>query len=319
MNRPAGVTISAVVLIVGSVLTLLVGLVAPFTYLLSPTETPEPPSSKAASIFVAVLFCLSGIWGLLTALDLFRMRRRARISVLIISALLMLFCALSLILIFLAPRFVPELETSPDLVVRVVVAIYALPMLISSWWLLYFNRGTVMSAFLQGFVPASGRRRPLSIVVIAWHAIAFGVLTAPCALSNWPAFLFGTVLTGWAAKFVYFGFGAVEIGIGIGLLKLKAWGHKAAVWFCVFEIVLNTYSAFLPDKAARIDQALESYPEYRAHPPVPLDFVYWSIVIFTWVTFGTALWYLLTRKQAFLEVAKAARANDTGATAMPAP
>ncbi len=319
MNRPAGVTISAVVLIIGSVLALVVGLLGPFAHLLSPTETSEPPSDKAAGIYVAVLFCACAIWGLLTAVDLFRMRRWARNSILIIGALLILFCGLSLLLIYQGPRFIPELEASPDLVVRVVVAIFSFPIVIGAWWLIYFNRREVKAAFLQGYVPASGPRRPLSIAVIAWHAIGFGVFTAPFVVSDWPAFVFGVVVTGWAARFIFLAFGAVEIAIGRGLLTLKVWSHKTAVWFCIFELVLNTGSAFLPDKTARVEQALQNHPEYLENPPVPLDVLYWSVVIFTWVTFGTALWYLYTRKKAYLEAAKAEQAKAADATAAPAP
>jgi hypothetical protein len=210
------------------------------------------------------------------------------------------------------------METSPELVVRIVVAIYSLPIAIGAWWLIYFNRTRVKSAFLEGYVAASERRRPLSIAVIAWHAIAFGVFTAPFAVSAWPAFVFGIVVTGWAARFIFITFGAIEIALGIGLLKLKTWSHKAAVWFCILELVLNTGSAFLPDKTARIEQALHNDPGYLDNPPVPLGFLYWSIVIFTWVTFGTALWYLLTRKNAFLEAARAAQASASNADATPA-
>ncbi len=312
MNRPAGVTISAVFLILGSALTLLVGLVAPFAHSLVPSENPEPPSAQAMMVFLAVVFCVCAVWGLVTAVDLFRMRSWARISILVIGALLVIFCGLSLLMILVVPQFVPELESTPGagIVTVLMIVIYLLPIVMGIWWLIYFNRVAVKAAFLHGFVPDKGPSRPLSIAVIAWHAVAFGILTIPYAFSSWPAFFFGIVLMGWAAKLTYFFFGAAELAIGAGLLKWKPWGHTAAVWFCTFTMVLNTMSAFLPDKAARMNELLREHPpEFQGDPALLMGFLYWFIVVITWPTFGAALWYLFTRKKAFLEAGKAAQAT----------
>lgn len=312
MSRPAGVTVSAVFLILGSLLTLLVGLVAPFAHSLVPPEPPEPPFAQAMMAFMAVVFCVCAIWGLLTAVDLFRMRRWARISILVIGALLVIFCGLSLLMILVVPLLVPSLESTREvgMVMGIMISVYLVPIALGIGWLIYFSRAAVKAEFLQGVSAVEGPRRPLSIAVIAWHAIVFGLFTVPISLMHWPACLFGIVLTGWAATLIYLVFGAAELAIGVGLLKLKPWSHTAAVWFCIFVMALNVMSAFLPDKAARMNELMRDHPlEFQGDPALLMEFIYWFIVLITWPTFGMALWYLFTRKKAFLEAGKVAQAT----------
>jgi len=313
MSRPAGVTVSAVFLILGSALTALIGVFMLLAPSLVPPNSPQPPFAQAIMVITATVLFGCALWGVLTGVGLFRMRRWARISIVVIGALLVIFCGLSLLMIFIVPQLTPEFEPASGMgiVVGIMFTFYLIPIAFGVWWLIYFNRTAVKAAFLAGASVSAkeGPRRPLSIAVIAWHAIAFGIMTTPYALSSWPAFFFGIVLTGWVAKLIYFSFGAAELAIGAGLLKLKPWSHTAAVWFCTLTMVLNTMSAFLPDKAARMNEMTRDHPpEFQGDPAVLMEFIYWFIVLITWPTFGTALWYLFTRKKAFLEAGRASRA-----------
>ncbi len=313
MGRPAGVTASAVFLILGSVLTALMGVFMLIAPSFVPPNTPQPPFARAIMVITAAVFFGCALWGVLTAVGLFRMRRWARISILVIGALLVIFCGLSLVMLLAIPQFMPEFESTRGMgmVMGIMATIYLIPIAFGIWWLIYFNREAVRAAFLQGFVPDEGPRRPLSIAIIAWHAIAFGLMTAPGVLTQFPAVIFGILLTGWAAKSIYLLFGVALLAIGIGLLKLKPWGHTAAVWFCIFVMVHSVVIAFLPDKSARFAEMMKYYPpEFRADTKALAfaDSFLWLGEVFAWVTFGTVLWYLFTRKKAFLEAERASRA-----------
>lgn len=158
MNRPAGVTVSAVFLIMGSVLTVLTGTFMLFAHSLVPTATTELPLVKAMMVFMAiVLFCFA-LWGLLTAVGLFRMRRWARICILVIGALLVFFFGISLVMVFFLPAFEPSLEFTgwAGMVMGIVVIIYLVPIAMGIWWLIYFNLASVKAAFLAAASAAEG-------------------------------------------------------------------------------------------------------------------------------------------------------------------
>jgi len=307
MNRPAGVTVSAVFLILGSVPTALMGAFMLFAHSFVPPTTLQPPFVKAIMVITAAVFFGCALWGLLTAIGLFRMRRWARISILVIGALLVIFCGLSLVMLLAMPLFMPEIESSRGLgmVMGMMITIYLVPIVLGLWWLIYFNRAAVKAEYLQGVVLDEGPRRPLSIAVIAWHLVVFGIMIIPFALFDWPAYLFGMVLTGWAAKLTYLVFGVAQLVIGVGLLKLKPWSHAAAVWFCIYAMVHGVVFAFLPDKAARLAEFMQHYPpEFRVDTSMLTDSMFWLGAVVTWLTFGTVLWYLFTRKKAFLDAGK---------------
>jgi hypothetical protein len=313
MSRPAGVTVSAVFLILVSLVTALMGAAMLFVNASVPPITPQPPFVQAIMVITAAVLFGCALWGVLTAVGLFRMRRWARISILVIGALLVIFCGLSLVMILLLPSFDPSLEAieGAGRVMGMMIGIYLVPMLLGLWWLVYFNRAAVKAEFLHGVVPDEGPRRPLSIAVIAWHLVVFGIMIIPFALFDWPAYLFGIVLTGWAAKITYLVFGVAQLVIGAGLLKLKPWSHTAAVWFCIYAMVHGAVFAILPDKAVRMAEFMQHYPpEFRVDTSMLklTDSMFWFGAVAIWLTFGTVLWYLFTRKKAFLEAGKAAQA-----------
>jgi len=312
MSRPAGVTVSAVFLILGSAFLALMGVFMLLARSFVPPNTPEPPFAKAMMIFMDIVFFGTALWGVLTAVGLFRMRRWARLSILVIGALLVIFCGLSLVMLLVVTRLVPEFESARgmSMVVGVMSTIYLIPIAFGIWWLIYFNRAAVKAAFLQGYVPAEGPRRPLSIAVIAWHLVAFGLLTPMSMLwMQLPAIFLGMVLTGWAAALVYWIYAILEISIGVGLLRLKPWSQTAAVWFLVFGMVNGVASAFVPDINVKLLAAMQAFMPAGANvPAVPAP---WLNAIFAVLLMGIPVWYLVTRKQAFLEAGRnLTQAND---------
>jgi hypothetical protein len=309
MSRPAGVTISAVLLILVSAFFLLMcGLMFWMDRTLSETP-PSVPFARFVNYFMALVYCGAAAWGIVTAVGLFRTRRWARISILIQSGLAVFFLATSLLMVFLMPFAVPGdvvvSESSLSAAKRLIAVVFCVPLALAVWWLIYFNLASVKAAFLSEAITAQRPRRPLGITVIAWHAIVFGLCTAPFALTQWPAFLFGVVLTGWAARVVYVVFGVGQLAIGVGLLKLKPWSHTTTVGLCLFAIVHAVVFALLPDKWDRMAEFIQYYPaDLRRDFPVLPESFFWLGTAVTLALFAPVLWYLFTRKKAFLEAGK---------------
>ena len=90
MKKPVGIGVSAIFVLLGSLLMLgffvLIGLVL----LLSPGRAPIAPEARLALFAGLGLFGTLGAWGTTTAIGLFRLRNRARVSILIFSGFLAL-------------------------------------------------------------------------------------------------------------------------------------------------------------------------------------------------------------------------------------
>ncbi len=150
MSRPAGVTVSAVFLILGCVLTILMGVLMVLANSIVPSATPQQPLAKAMMVFMAVVFFGFALWGLLTAVGLLRMRRWARISILVIGVLLVFICGLSLAMILFVTQQMPEIESTgrTGSIIGIMLGVYLIPILLGLLWLIYFNRAAVKGALL---------------------------------------------------------------------------------------------------------------------------------------------------------------------------
>src|SRR4051812_21431624 len=87
MKRPAGVTASAIVAILGSVFMLLLAALA-IASLFMDAPTSQPASSSATVVSgAAIIAAFAGV-GLWTSIGVFRLRAWARISILVFAAFL---------------------------------------------------------------------------------------------------------------------------------------------------------------------------------------------------------------------------------------
>jgi hypothetical protein len=311
MNRPGGVTVSAVFLILGSLFTALIGVFMLFARSFVPPTTPQPPFLTAIMYAWAGMCFAFALWGVLSGVGLFRMRPWARLSTLVIGALLVIFFGFSMAILIFVKQQMSELRAagSADTILGFVVAIYLIPILLGVWWLIYFNFGQVKKAFLEGVQVPTGPVRPLSITVIAWHLVAIAVLAPISLWLRFPAFVLGMVFTGWAAIVIYCFFAAAGLSIGVGLLRFKPWSLTAAIWFCYFGMLNSIVSALVPNAYANMLTAMKGMlPEVSAsagmmEPPPPLLNAAGGVLLM-----ALPLFYLVTRKQAFLDAGRAAEA-----------
>lgn len=307
MNRPAGVTVSAVFLVLGSLFVALMGVVMPFARSFAPPTTPQPPFFGTIMLVASGMFFGLALWGVLAGVGLFRMRPWARISILVIGALLVIFCGLSIAVLLFVIQQTPELEGTgrAGSIIGVLVGSYLIPILVGLWWLIYFNRAVVKAAFLEGAPAPTGPVRPLSIAVIAWHLVAFGLLTLIPLWFRFPALFLGMLITGWSAALVYCVFAIVELSVGVGLLRLRPGSLTAAVWLFIFAMLNSITFALLPNSNAKMLSAMQSIAPNISSSAVtvtlPSPILNAALGV---LMMAVPLFYLVTRKQAFLEAGR---------------
>ncbi len=308
MTRSVGVTIAAVVAIIGSVFSLLCGLFTLLGTLLQSVTTPATPFLKYSLFITSALLLGLAAWGIATAIGLFRLHRWARTSILVFSGLLIFFGAISALFIVFIPIPVPENVPHQFMVgVRIGVAMfYLLWVAVGLWWLYLFNKAAVKKQFL-GDLPATDRSpKPLSITVIAWFLLVGGILMPFWALLRMPAAVFGLILMGWKGSLVCMIYAAAGLYLGVGLLKLKPLSRTLAVYFFLFGILNSLLFAVLPGRAARMAASINLLPpEMRSPDAVALVATsWWFTLVMPLICMGVPLWFLITRKKAFLAAGK---------------
>ncbi|MGA7886433.1 MAG: hypothetical protein WCA44_11880 [Acidobacteriaceae bacterium] len=327
MRRPAGVIIAAVLLgivalfgILGEALALGVAI---FSH--SPV-IPKIPGVRAvmiSSTAVELAFFVFCAW---TVVGLFRMRPWSRIAAIVIASLFAFFSACMGVGVLLVRQYASMLPPGPasasvNTGITVMGACCFLYSAISIWWIVYFNFASVRGAFagtpavtaaagpdgttaIIAAQPASGTPG-WRIVIIVWACMMLlgSVYLVAVVWTGIPMFFFGAILTGAAAKAGYIVMCAVEIYLGIGLLR--KW--KAA-WYValLFQVYVIAYSAelLLPGVRARFLGFMQVMMERSSgglvYPPSFTN----SIVFFSF-GFGAILavvliWALIARKEDYL-------------------
>jgi len=301
-KRPLGVTLAAVAAILGSGLFVLMGLVMLLEAFVPTPQPGMPPFLKAVSVVMCFVLLGVAAWGITTSVGLFRMRGWSRWSVLVFSALLAFFGASTTLIMSVVPM-PPTPDASPEIMkwIRIaVVVIYGVPALMGAFWLYYFNTARVRTQFGPGAETDGPGGRPLSVSVIAWLMLIGGAMCIGGAFSPFPGMVFGLMFTGWAARAFYLAFAAIEIWLGIGLLRLNPLSRVLAIAMFVFAILNSALVAVLPGHSERLRAAMDSLPFTTQPPPGfdPFASITASIVIGSLVSL-IPIWFLIARRQAF--------------------
>ena len=171
MKRQPGITVSAVVLILGSLLQLLFAFGAAAAGFIEHRQIASGGNVAARAGgpiaawmpvfmygFSAFLVALA-VWGILTAVGLFRLRRWARYSVLVIGGCLVLLGLPSMVMMLIlmvVPLPMPAsvdpsqsqmVHTYTKVMFGVISAFYGIVCAVGISWLVYFNRKSVREAF----------------------------------------------------------------------------------------------------------------------------------------------------------------------------
>lgn len=313
MNRPVGVVVAAVLMLVGSVLDLGMGALTWFSFRMmqSLPEGQAQPGALPGFLIATTLtiFFGSAAWGLATGIGLLLMKRWARISAIVIASFLALFGALCLPLVLVVPM--PQLPGAESylLFVRVVVGVfYVLLLAIGVWWLVYFNRRKVREAFAGGMpVEEPASQRPLSIAIIAWILVSSAPLMPFLVLLKFPAPLMGFTLTGRAALLTYLAFGVAGTLAGYWLLKMKPQGHTLTVGYFLFGLINGMVNCAVPGTLERMKQMfLESLSMQLPREAMPPEPPIWVSIFISVLCMAVPLYFLFTRKKSYFAACEAA-------------
>jgi hypothetical protein len=238
MARSVGVTVSAVVVFVGSAFSLLCGAMSIVGSLV--TLNPREGRGGVANIPLvlaveAVFFFGFGGWGLASSVGLIKTKEWARISLLVYAGILVFFSVIGAAVMAIVPypedmASDPELPANFMMMLRVgFVLFFAVFAALGGFWIYFFNTRDVKAQFLgwqpvMGYtatgayeeIPGGGvvavqRKRPLSITIIAWYLLAtsaFGLLFFAIRGIRHPAWIFqcgswGLRYTGgWGLRFL---------------------------------------------------------------------------------------------------------------------
>ena len=286
-RRPAGVTVAASILGMLSILGLLV-IALSFTSVVlmhnpalrnpSPYQAPGEQTIAAVGDLILAGLLAFGLW---TAIGLFRLRRWARYSMIVIGVLTFLmwsgFAALMLVLTHflrvMAKANLPAQAAGLMSKVLVGIAIFELAIgLVGLWWAIYFSLKRVRLAFaLAGsaasktpMLPISDPSAPIDIaapaaqkgfwqvvvVVLAWLMLFGGFAILAFAWLRLPFFFLGMILRGNGALAGILVFAAIQLFAGAGLLRRMRAGYWTAVASTMVGL-LNAGSFLIPSCAAR--------------------------------------------------------------------
>lgn len=310
--RPIGVTLSAVVCLLGSAVTVVIGvgvLVASFGLPPSvPASMVAPPADSARVMLTsAVMLTVLAALGIATGIGLLKLRPWARTSILVFGGVMAAICLSAGLMIFALS--LPVQQTMPDGLTMaklrpIMLGMYTVPFLIGVWWLVQFNRPGTKAAFAGGGeVARTGDghlMRPLSITIIGALFVTSGAFTIVPAYSRMPAMMFGLVLTGWAATMLYVVVAAVQISAGSGLLKLHETARILTIAWIVIGIANLAVMAWVPGLRANVETYERTIGRMPAGPP-PFDMVQLMRVMMPlWLLVAVVtIWFLVRRRAAF--------------------
>jgi hypothetical protein len=301
MSRPVGVTASAIVAILGSLFVLLLaGLMVASLFIQG--ARPQPPYTTQFAIMGAASFvALAGI-GIWTSVGLFRLRRWARISIIVFAGFIAIWAVLALLVTTIMP-IPPAITAGTVHIFRLwMAAMFGIPLAIAVWWLVQFNTPSTKAAFMSP-IPESPSPRPLSITVIAWALIIGTASWLFLIAARVPVFLFGAVLKGWTAGVIYAFFGALSLYMGKGLLDLRERARVVAIGWLGFSFVHMTLITLVPSLRARM---LDLQRGLVPNQPNPIPFDEGMITnvtfAFTAILMASAIWFLVRNRAAFVRV-----------------
>jgi hypothetical protein len=299
MSRPLGITASAIVAILGSILALLLSVLSVASLFMETTK-PQPPNSAQFVVAGAVMFAVLAGIGIWTSIGLFRVRSWARTSILVFAGFLAAGSAFSL-LITMAVPLPPDFTAGTEHTFRqVVAAMFGIPLAIAVWWLVQFNTQSTKAAFVSPIAELPSRR-PISITVIAGALILGTVSCLVLIPTRMPVFLFGVIFTGWTAAVIYALFGALSAYIGKGLLDLREQARVLAIgWFgfSFFHLALVT---LVPSLRQRMFELQRGFEQNQPNP-IPFDQGMLTNVMLacTAIPVATAIWFLIRDRAAFV-------------------
>lgn len=236
MKSSVGVTICAVVVLIGSALALVGAGGAAFMMLgplrgqlFDPANLPpgaDVGMMRAAMLSGVVMAAAFAGFGIATGIGLIRLWKWARYAAITMGIFIIVFSVLPGAFFAFGP--IPPPSSSPTGEVPVafrmiLVGFYLIWAALAGVFVYVMMRTSTVAQFNGDAVVTGLRKRPLSVTIIAWLMIVSGLMTLPMlAWANLPAVFLGMVMTGVEAKVFYVTYMVAYVVIGIGLMRRTA-------------------------------------------------------------------------------------------------
>lgn len=322
MKRSAGITVSAVIVLIGSAVTLLFAALMALSATVSIPNGNLPHGFRYIAIFFVVAAILFVVWGVASGMGLLDRREWARISMIVFAALLLAMAVPGLVMFLFLKLPAPANGPDPEMTQRIMwitrmcgAGVYALLAVLAAAWLWYFNNSATKLQFTSRRNPASSSvdlesatrvgpysgGRPLSITIIA-GLMMLGALSLPVLLVvQFPMLFLGYFFTGPKEVLILSVFTLVQITLAYGLWELRPWGRNLAIYWFNFAIFNAIISAILPGAQGRYDaatatiQSAMNLPAASSEMHIPL----WLGLFFSLPFIAIQLWFLIASKPAF--------------------
>jgi hypothetical protein len=324
MKRSAGVTISAVAVLLGCGVALIsTAFMALGLAEMAATGAAAQLPKSFGAILIFIMLAMAA-WGIATGINLLHLREWSRISMLAFSGLLLVIALPGIIMMLFVPFPAQPNVADPALMQRVMAAtrvgmviLYAILAVLGAWWLYFFTSRAVKEQFRGAAgpaqnsspvwgVPAAGAasalpKRPISITIIAYISLLGTCVLPLIQLMHVPMMFMGIFYTGWQASLIIMGFMSVQLMMAYGLLKLEPWGRSLAIYYFNFGIFNSIISVILPGAQTRFDQAETFMQGTMGLPaaPSPVKFPIWTGLLFSLPLIAIQLWFVVKHKQAF--------------------
>ena len=313
MKRPAGVIVTTILQVLGSLFMLLMSVLIVIAPRLAPKNAAQPQLPAGFFLAISAMYLVFAGIGLATAIGVFQLKRWARYSTLTFAGFLAGFGLLLAVIFLLMPFPASPTDTaapmpaSVALLFKLVMALMQLALAaLGAWWLYYFNRAQTKLRFageMNGEATEAGRR-PLSIAILAVLSL-FGVpWMLVAAWLGVPISFFGILMEGNGARIAYLLFAALGLYIGMGLWRLVPASRLLAIALYVFGCVNSVLFYALPGREARYHRLLTESSQMWHFPDVPQQtpqflFGAWAGIVGSLIVSAVAIYYLVTRYYAF--------------------
>jgi hypothetical protein len=144
-KRSAFITTSAVIVLIGSGVNLFVALTLFMKFPSAPVPVSQSNVLQLSTLNHVISIVSAGFscWGMVTAIGLLRLREWARISLIVLSGILLLMFVRSLLFMALAPDVFRRSGSN-----RVAAEVFeAVVILLAAFWLWFLNRRTIRAQF----------------------------------------------------------------------------------------------------------------------------------------------------------------------------
>jgi hypothetical protein len=171
--------------------------------------------------------------------------------------------------------------------------------------------------------------RPVIITIIA---VMFFIGAGGLAISlpvypvlHTPVPFFGFLLSGWPVPFTMLVIGTLSGAAGIGLLKMKLWARTLSIYFLAFGVLNSLATVLRPGSMARLEDAMvvmqwsfvPSQPGMESlQATTRAMFQAWfrifmpASLIFGVILGVAQIWFLVARKQAFIDANQSPAVNS---------